>query len=87
MPNFGKHAQGDDASYSTHSRFRSALKVAQVDLANARSHVAQFQEISEANEGALASLNTTYDEYKEATEAELARRQVRQDAMPSMNTH
>ncbi|KZT67236.1 hypothetical protein DAEQUDRAFT_729270 [Daedalea quercina L-15889] len=53
---------------------RSALKVAQVDLATARSHVQQFQEISQANENALATLNASYDEYKSSTEAELARR-------------
>lgn len=55
---------------------RSALKVAQVDLATARSHVQQFQEISQANETALATMNATYDEYKSSTEAELARRTV-----------
>lgn len=54
----------------------SALKVAQVDLATARSHVQQFQEISQANETALATLNATYDEYKSSTEAELTRRTV-----------
>ena len=57
---------------------RSALKVAEVDLAAARSHVQQFQEISQANEAALANLNATHDEYRIATEAELERRQVRQ---------
>lgn len=56
--------------------FRSALKVAQVDLATARSHVQQFQEISQANETALATLNATHDEYKMSTEAELTRHQV-----------
>ena len=55
---------------------RSALKVAEVDLASARSHVQQFQEISQANEAALATLNATHDEYRAATEAELAKRQV-----------
>ena len=65
-------------SFSANVGSRSAIKVAQVDLANARSHVTQFQEISEASEAALASLNATHDEYKAATEAELARRQVRQ---------
>ena len=54
----------------------SALKVAEVDLATARSHVQQFQDISQANEAALANLNATHDEYKTATEAELERRQV-----------
>ena len=55
---------------------RSALKVAQMDLATARSHVQQFQDISQANETALASLNNTYDEYKSSTEAQMARHEV-----------
>ncbi|KAH9974884.1 hypothetical protein BGW80DRAFT_1444514 [Lactifluus volemus] len=50
---------------------RASLKVAEVDLATARSHIQQFKEISQANEEALASLNTTYDEYKSSTEAQL----------------
>lgn len=54
----------------------SALKVAEVDLANARSHVQQFQEISQANEAALASLNQTYDDYKSTTESQLTLREV-----------
>ncbi|KAI8994233.1 hypothetical protein BD414DRAFT_506685 [Trametes punicea] len=57
------------------AELRSALKVAEVDLAAARSHVQQFQEISQANEDALATLHATHDEYQTATEAELARRQ------------
>ncbi len=70
----------------------SALKVAQVDLAAARSHVEQFQEISQANEAALASLSTTHDEYQASTEAELARRQVylfsnSNEVNPKLNTH
>ncbi|KAF9805161.1 hypothetical protein IEO21_09180 [Rhodonia placenta] len=58
------------------AELRSALKVAQVDLAAARSHVQQYREISEANETALATLNATHDEYKGSTEAELAKRAV-----------
>lgn len=50
--------------------------MAEVDLATARSHVQQFQEISQANEEALASLNVTYDEYKASTEAQIARHEV-----------
>lgn len=50
--------------------------MAEVDLATARSHVQQFQEISQANEEALASLNATHDEYKAATEAQIARHEV-----------
>jgi nucleoprotein TPR len=50
----------------------ASLKVAELDLAAARSHVQQFKEISQASEEALASLNATYDEYKSTTEAQLA---------------
>jgi nucleoprotein TPR len=49
----------------------ASLKVAELDLAAARSHVQQYKEISQASEEALASLNTTYDEYKSTTEAQL----------------
>ncbi|KAJ7600871.1 hypothetical protein C8J56DRAFT_1019894 [Mycena floridula] len=55
------------------AELRSALKVAQVDLAAARAHVQQFKEISQASEAALESLNTTYDEYKASTEAQITR--------------
>jgi hypothetical protein len=51
--------------------YSASLKVAEVDLATARNHIQQFKEISQANEEALASLNTTYDEYKSTTEAQL----------------
>ncbi|KAI0330460.1 hypothetical protein GY45DRAFT_1323591 [Cubamyces sp. BRFM 1775] len=63
------------------AELRSALKVAEVDLASARSHVQQFQEISQANEAALATLNATHDEYRAATEAELAKRQSEIEAL------
>jgi nucleoprotein TPR len=56
--------------------YRSNLKVVEVDLITARSHVQQFKEISQANEEALASLHNTYDEYKASTEAQLARHEV-----------
>lgn len=56
---------------------RAALKVAEVDLANARSHVLQFQEISKANEEALISLNATYDQFKASTESQIATYEVR----------
>jgi nucleoprotein TPR len=46
-----------------------ALKVAEVDLGIARNHLKQ---ISQANEEALVSLNTTHDEYKSTTESQLA---------------
>ncbi|KAI0629748.1 hypothetical protein C8Q77DRAFT_263303 [Trametes polyzona] len=63
------------------AELRSALKVAEVDLASARSHVQQFREISQANEAALATLNATHDEYRAATEAELAKRQSEVEAL------
>ena len=55
---------------------RSALKVTEVDLATARSHVQQFQEISQASESALAMVNASHDEYKTSTEAQIARHEV-----------
>ncbi|KAF9242663.1 hypothetical protein BU15DRAFT_72775 [Melanogaster broomeanus] len=58
------------------AELRSALKVAQVDLAAARSHMQQFQEISQANEAALFALNTTHDQYKADAEAQLARHEL-----------
>ncbi|KAI0373683.1 hypothetical protein BV20DRAFT_669146 [Pilatotrama ljubarskyi] len=63
------------------AELRSALKVAEVDLASARSHVQQFQDISQANEAALATLNASHDEYKAATDAELAKRQSEIEAL------
>ncbi|KAH9953818.1 hypothetical protein BC827DRAFT_1159057 [Russula dissimulans] len=51
---------------------RASLKVAEVDLAAARNHIQQFKEISQASEEALASLNTTHDQYKSTTEAQLS---------------
>lgn len=56
--------------------YSAQLKVAQVDLAAVRNHMQQFQEISQANEAALAALNTTHDEYKTDAEARLARQEV-----------
>jgi len=50
--------------------------VTEIDLVNARSHVQQFQEISQANEFALATLSATHDEYKTSTEAQIARHEV-----------
>jgi menaquinone-dependent protoporphyrinogen IX oxidase len=60
--------------YATYSHLiaSASLKVAELDLTAARSHVQQFKEISQASEEALASLNATYDEYKSSTEAQLA---------------
>ncbi|KAF8967178.1 hypothetical protein BDZ97DRAFT_1917117 [Flammula alnicola] len=55
------------------AELRSALKVTEVDLAAAKSHRDQYQEISQASEAALASLNSTFDEYKSSTEAQISR--------------
>jgi nucleoprotein TPR len=52
------------------------LKVTEVDLANAKEHVQQYQEISKANEEALSNLSSTFDEYKASTEAQVARHDV-----------
>ncbi|KAG9308011.1 TPR/MLP1/MLP2-like protein-domain-containing protein [Chiua virens] len=51
------------------------LKVAQRNLAAARNHMQQFQEISQANEAALTALNTTH-EYKADAKARLARHEL-----------
>jgi hypothetical protein len=47
----------------------ASLKVAEVDLTAAHDHIQHFKEIGQANEEAFASLNTTHDQYKPATEA------------------
>jgi len=57
---------------------RSALKVAQVDLAAACSHMQQFQEIYRVDEAALSALNTMHDQYKTETEAWLTKNEVGQ---------
>ena len=48
----------------------------QLDLAAAKSHRDQYQEISQASETALSTLNSTFDEYKTSTEAQLLRHEV-----------
>jgi len=57
---------------------RSAIKVTEMELANAKEHVQQYQEISKANEEALSDLSSTFDEYKASTEAQVARHEVGQ---------
>ncbi len=64
---------------------RSTLKVAEVDLATARNHVQQFQDISQANEAALASLNATHDEFKASTEAQIAKHEVPRSTYEPLN--
>ncbi|TFK40767.1 hypothetical protein BDQ12DRAFT_679995 [Crucibulum laeve] len=87
-PTSGGVAQGVDQDQTREQQLeaevaelRSALKVAEVDLATARSHVQQFQEISQASEEALANLNSTYDEYKASTEAQIARHESEYKAL------
>lgn len=63
------------------AELRSALKVTEVDLATARSHVQQFKEISQANEEALSNLKSTYDDYKTSTEAQLAHHESEHQAL------
>jgi nucleoprotein TPR len=63
------------------AELRSALKVAQVDLAAARSHMQQFQEISQANEAALSALNATHDQYKTETEAQISKNELEYKAL------
>jgi len=58
------------------AELRSKLKVTELDLNTARSHVEQFKEISQANETALGDLNSTFDEFKSSTEAQIARLEV-----------
>jgi len=55
---------------------RSALKVTEVDLASAKSHRDQYQEISQATEAALSALNSTFDEFKASSEAQIARHEA-----------
>ncbi|KAL5512816.1 hypothetical protein ACEPAG_3082 [Sanghuangporus baumii] len=63
------------------AELRGALKAAEVDLAAARSHVQQFQEISQASEAALQSLSATHDEYKTSTEAQIAKVEAERKAL------
>ncbi len=52
----------------------------ELDLAAARSHRDQYQEISQASETALSTLNTTFDEYKASTETQLLHHEVSLDS-------
>ena len=64
-----------------------ALKAAEVDLSTAKGHVTQFQEISQASEAALAALSATHDEYKAATEAQIATLEVHVRILALKNLH
>ncbi|KAJ3573187.1 hypothetical protein NP233_g2600 [Leucocoprinus birnbaumii] len=63
------------------AELRSALKLTEVDLANAKEHVQQYQEISKASEEALSSLSNTFDEYKASTEAQVARHEAEKKSL------
>lgn len=52
------------------------MVAAKEESVKAKEHVEQFKAIAESAEAALASLTATHDEYKQAQEAELARKQV-----------
>lgn len=56
--------------------FRAQLRTAQLEVEQSKKHVEQFKSISQSNEDALASLNSTYDEYKSITDAKLAQNAV-----------
>ncbi|KAI0338862.1 hypothetical protein BDW22DRAFT_1362157 [Trametopsis cervina] len=80
------HRMDEDLSHEQQleaevAELRSALKVAEVDLAAARSHAQQFQEISQANETALEALNATHDEYKASTEAQIVKQESEYNAL------
>ncbi|KAJ4482315.1 hypothetical protein J3R30DRAFT_3402901 [Lentinula aciculospora] len=60
---------------------RSALKVAEFDLAQAKGHVQQFQSISEANETALREFQNTHEEYVASTDAQIAKYESDQRAL------
>lgn len=63
-------------------RSSASLKATESDLAASRSHVEQYRSISEANEAALESLNTTYEQYKTDTERELRTKSVSRASEP-----
>ncbi|KAJ3867488.1 hypothetical protein EV359DRAFT_34396 [Lentinula novae-zelandiae] len=52
---------------------RSALKIAEFELTQAKGHVQQFQSISEANETALTEFQSTHEEYIASTDAQIAK--------------
>jgi nucleoprotein TPR len=55
----------------------ASLKLAETDLIDSRKHVQRFQEISQASEDALASLNAAFDQYKLDTDRQLSEKTVR----------
>ena len=76
MRSYGKYALRSVLLRVCLIAFRSALKVAEFDLSQAKSHVRQFQSISEANESALREFQGTHDEYKASTDAQIAKLEV-----------
>lgn len=69
--------EGAPANDAEVAELRAALKVAEVDLKNAREHAEQFKNIGRANEEALESLTTTHEQYTASTTAQIAQLEVR----------
>lgn len=57
------------------------LKANEVDLAAVRRYVQQCQDISQASEAALQSLSSTHEEYKDSTEAQIAKYEGQQKSL------
>lgn len=55
---------------------RGELRTAQVEIEQANAHVEQYKAIAQANEEALAQLQSTYDEYKLSTDSSIAAKDV-----------
>jgi nucleoprotein TPR len=55
---------------------RGSIKMTEVDLATARSHVEQFKDISQASEAAFEKINEAYEDYKKTAEARLSQKEV-----------
>ncbi|KAI5123451.1 hypothetical protein M0805_008822 [Coniferiporia weirii] len=80
------HTASDEVSSEQQLRsevaeLRASLKAAEVDLATARGHVQQFQEISQASEAALQSLSSSHDEYKASSETQIAKFEAQQKSL------
>ncbi|XP_006462514.1 hypothetical protein AGABI2DRAFT_71914 [Agaricus bisporus var. bisporus H97] len=81
-------SQSTDESMSQEQRLesevaelRSTLKITEVDLANAKEHVQQYQEIAKASEEALSNLSNTFDDYKSSTEVQYAQHEAEKKSL------
>jgi nucleoprotein TPR len=80
----GRRSQtGGDSSLSREQQLetqvadiRGELSRAKKEAEQAAGHVEQYKAIAQANEEALAELNSTYDEFKKSMEATLAQKDV-----------